>query len=77
MSPPQPPKNRTIMKALRKAGFALDHTRGDHQYWKDPESGRHVLVVDKPGEEPPKDTWANMRRVLRRMGKWKDVERHL
>ncbi|MBM4406149.1 MAG: addiction module toxin, HicA family [Chloroflexi bacterium] len=45
-----------VNRALRRHGFHLVSQRGSHQKWRNPESGKHVIVPYHKGKQLPLGT---------------------
>lgn len=56
------PSSRDIIKKLKKAGWELDRTRGDHHIFKHP-SNSGLAVVPHPNKDMKRGTVRSIERV--------------
>jgi predicted RNA binding protein YcfA (HicA-like mRNA interferase family) len=54
-------KFREVRKALRKAGWSLIRTKGDHEQWRSPEGDRLVTIAGHDNKDVPTGTLKSIR----------------
>lgn len=54
-------KFREVRKAMRKAGWMLVRTKGDHEQWRSPDGRVVVTVAGKDGKDVPVGTLKSIR----------------
>jgi len=54
-------KFREVRRALRKAGWTVVRTRGDHEQWRDRDGDRLVTVAGRDGKDVPVGTLKSIR----------------
>ncbi|MEI2702748.1 MAG: type II toxin-antitoxin system HicA family toxin [Baekduia sp.] len=54
-------KFREVRRALRKAGWTLARTRGDHEQWLSPDGRSVVTVAGKDNKDVPVGTLKSIR----------------
>lgn len=56
-----PKKFREVRRALRRAGWELVRTKGDHEQWKSPDGRTVVTVAGQNGKDVPVGTLKSIR----------------
>ena len=66
---PMPPRVRQVAAWLKEKGFELHrHGKGDHDIYRNPETGETIALDGGPNHELPMPVW---RKLQKRFG-WKD-----
>ncbi len=64
-----PLKIQQVLSILKDAGYEFDRSKGSHQIFIHPDSGRRVVVPVHPGKEIPSGT---LHEILRQAGITRD-----
>jgi predicted RNA binding protein YcfA (HicA-like mRNA interferase family) len=65
-----PPRVRTVLRMLRRAGYLYKNSEGSHHHFVDPVMGRKHTIAGNPSKELDKGAWEFVRYLLsRRIGK--------